>query len=248
MDAQYDMAAVSEQTLLSETEENAVATYKEEGPTVAHQKEKPMKKKAKRKKLGKKKLLLLGILLLLLLLGVYFIYQLFFAEEERIALTASTSFGSLSRAIEGSGSTVPLETQSVTLASMDADVLAVHVKEGDTVQVGDLLYEQDDSAVDDLILEYESEINELRSDLNSAYDQLAEARESQANLTVSAPFSGRISEITVELDDDIMKGSKLAAITNDGLMRLTQYVSYAYQGMVNLGIRPIFPSPMKCCS
>lgn len=189
-----------------------------------------------KKKPRKKRMLLLAIVLLLLLVGGYFLYQLFFAEEEQLTLTAFTSYGSLNRAIEGSGTTQPVETQTVTLASMDADILNIYVQEGDEVQEGDILYEQDDSAVDDLILDYESQINELQIELNDFYSQLSEAQESQANLTVTAPFSGRLSEITVELGDDIMKGSKLAAITNDSSLRLTQYVSYAYQGMVELGM------------
>ena len=190
--------------------------------------------KKRRKKLSKNKKILLLVGAVVLLACIYLVYQLFFTEDEKVALTELTTYGSLNRTIEGSGTTEPLDTQTVTLAS-DTEVLHVYVKEGDTVQVGDPLYEQDDSEIDDEILEYETEINELTVNLSDYNDQLTEAKENQSNLTVTAPFSGRISDITVAAGDDIASGSKLAAITDDSVMTLTQYYSYAYQGMISVG-------------
>lgn len=193
--------------------------------------------KAKRQhKWSKKKIISISVITCCALAGGYFLYQLFFVEEEAVALTGTTTYGSLNRAISGSGTTQPLETQTVSLASADAEILNVYVQVGDEVEVGDPLYEQDDAEIDDLILEYETEINELKIELNDYYEQLAEAQEDQSNLTVVAPFSGRISEITVRAEDEIAKGSKLAAITDDSAMLLTQYVSYAYQDLVSAGI------------
>ncbi len=189
----------------------------------------------RRRKLSRKKAMLLAMAGLLLIVSAVLVKWLFFTEAAAVALTDFTTYGSLNRAIEGSGATVPLETQTVTLASEQAEILNVFVKEGDSVAAGDPLYEQDDSEIDDLILEYETEISSLKADLSDYYGQLEEAQTSQNNLNVTAPFSGRVSEITVAADDETTKGSKLAVITDDSVMLLTQYVSYAYQGMISEG-------------
>lgn len=69
----------------------------------------------------------------------------------------------------------------------------MYVSAGDTVAAGDLLYTQDDSELDEQIEEYEQEITTLEEELDDCYEQLAQLSETMAALTVTAPFSGRIT-------------------------------------------------------
>ena len=69
------------------------------------------------------------------------------------------------------------------------------------MEEGDLLFEQDDSEVDEIIAEYEYEILEYEIEIDEARESLSEAQEGLAGLTVTAPFSGRVTEITVEAGD-----------------------------------------------
>ena len=73
---------------------------------------------------------------------------LFFTEEEQVALTETTTYGTLSTAIEGTATTMPNDSVSVTAASA-AEILEVYVSAGDTVEAGDLLYVQDDAELDE---------------------------------------------------------------------------------------------------
>lgn len=122
---------------------------------------------------------------------------LFFTEEEQVALTETTTYGTLSTAIEGTATTMPNDSVSVTAASA-AEILEVYVSAGDTVEAGDLLYVQDDAELDEEIESYQDELTELEEELDGYYDQRAELQESLSALTVTAPFAGRLIEVDGE--------------------------------------------------
>ena len=214
------------------------------------------KVKIKKKKKSGKKIVILIVVLVLLAAAAFGVYKLFFTEEERIALTDTTTYGSLDRAIEGSGTTVPLESLAVEAASM-TEIEEVFVSEGDYVQIGDLLYTQDDSEIDeeieslkdtiedyeDEILEYEEmiienqdSIEEYTENIADYEEEMSELLEDMAGLTVVAPYSGRITNVSVEEGDNVTSNTQLCTITNDDVMDLTQYFSYAYEDIVYVGM------------
>ena len=179
--------------------------------------------------------LLISLIVLVLLGGAAFgIYTLFFQEEELEMLTETLTTGSLATTITGTGVTLPGDSQSVTTAST-AEVTAVYVAAGDTVEAGDLLYEQDDSELDELIGEYEDEITSLQESLEDYQDNLADLQESLANLTVTAPFSGTVTQVNVEAGDSVQTGTALAVLVDDSAMKLTEYYSYAYEDEIRIG-------------
>ena len=75
---------------------------------------------------------------------------LFFSGEEQTPLTEQTTYGSLSTTLSGTGTTMPADSVTYTTAS-ETEITGVYVSAGDTVEVGDLLYTQDDSELDDQI-------------------------------------------------------------------------------------------------
>lgn len=186
------------------------------------------------KKPARKTVLILAAVLVLAAGGTAGAFALF-RSDERTALTETLAWGSLSSSITGTGVTTPVESQTVTVAST-AEILSVYVSPGDTVEAGDLLYEQDDSELDDEIDEYKDEIATLEDDLLSSQEQLSDVRESLSGLTVTAPFSGHISAITAEEGEDIPSGTQLAVLVDDTQMKLTQYFSYAYEEQVYVGM------------
>ena len=204
------------------------------GETAPGEKKPP--KFLRKKKLTPKKLILLGVGAAVLIGGGILCYQLFFTEEEAVALTDFTIEGSLTQTIEGTGTTTPADSVTYSLQSTTAEVLEVCVQAGDTVEVGDLLFRQDDSDVDELIEEYEDDINDYELDLQSYEEQLETLQETMGNANVAAPISGRVEEITVEVDDNVMSGSTLCKIYDDSTMKLTQYFSYAYESDVYVGM------------
>ena len=160
---------------------------------------------------------------------------LFFTEEEQVALTDTTTYGTLSTAIEGTATTMPNDSVTVTTAST-AEILEVYVSAGDTVEEGDLLYVQDDAQLDEEIETYQDEMAELEEELEGYYDQLADLQESLSALTVTAPFAGRLTEVDAEEGDSVQSGGRLAVLVDDSTMTLTQYFSYAYADQVYVGM------------
>ena len=178
------------------------------------------------KKGRKKKWIILGILVLLAAAAGFGIYRLFFAGEERIAVTGTTTYGALNEAIQGSGTTTPAD--SVTY-EITGKVLEWNVEAGQEIHAGDLLYVLDSSDAEDEMLEYEVDLEDL-------YEQRADIQESIANQQVTAPFSGRIEDIQVEAGDDAQTGMTLATLVDDSAMKATLYFSYAYEDEMYVGM------------
>lgn len=193
------------------------------------------RKKESAPKSRKKKLLLI-LVLVLMAAAAFGIYHLFFKQEEKVAITGKTTFGTLNEAIEGSGTTTPADSVSY---EVNGTVLEWYVEAGDEVQAGDLLYVLDSSEAEDDILENEVELEEL-------YEQLADLQESIAGQVVTAPFSGRVESIQAKEGKNVQNGAALANLVDDTYMKATLYFSYAYQNDISVGssVTASFPDQM----
>lgn len=197
--------------------------------------ETPQVPKKTRRKFPIKRAVALVVAAAVVVGGGFGIKTLFFQNETQTALTETTTYGSLSTVIEGTGTTMPADSVTYTTAST-TEITGVYVSAGDTVEAGDLLYTQDDSELDEEIEGYQDELTELQNTLSDASDQLSELNERLADLTVTAPFSGRITDVTVRAGDTVGSGTKLATLVDDSKMTLTQYFSYAYEDQVYVGM------------
>ena len=182
--------------------------------------------KTARKKLPKKRILLLLLALLLTAAAAFGLYRLFFAREERVAITGTTTFGALNEAIEGSGTTTPADSVSYDI---NGTVLEWLVEPGMEVQAGDLLYVLDSSEAEDDILENEVELEEL-------YEQLADLQENISNQNVTAEFSGRIQSVQGKEGRNVQNGTTLATLIDDRTMKATLYFSYIYKDSIRKGM------------
>lgn len=198
--------------------------------------ETPQVSKKTRRKFPIKRAVALVVAAAVVVGGGFGIKTLFFQNETQTALTETTTYGSLSTVIEGTGTTMPADSVTYTTAST-TEITGVYVSAGDTVEAGDLLYTQDDSELDEEIEEYQDELTELQNTLSDASDQLSELSERLSDLKVTAPFSGRITDVTVRTGDTVGSGTKLATLVDDSKMTLTQYFSYAYEDQVYVGMK-----------
>jgi multidrug efflux pump subunit AcrA (membrane-fusion protein) len=87
------------------------------------------------KKLTRKRIVLLCVLVIVLIGAVYGLVRLFFADDEAVALTDVTTYGALTKTIEGTGTVLPSDSQIVTAASK-AEILNVYVAAGGRRQGG----------------------------------------------------------------------------------------------------------------
>lgn len=190
----------------------------------------------KPKKQQVKRILCLTLALALLGGTAFGVKALFFDQEERVVLTEVTTYGSLATTLEGTGTTMPADSYTVSAASSESKITGVFVSAGDTVTAGQLLYTQDDTELDEQLDEYQEQIDSYQEQISDYYDQLEDLNDTIANLTVTAPISGRVTELDVEAGDKVQSGAKVTLIVDDSKMRLTEYFSYAYEDDIYVGM------------
>lgn len=226
--------------------------------TTEHNKsDKPQKTKGKAKKYVSS-----ALCLSLITVGSMQGYSLFFVAEPPVILTSTITYGQLGTALEGSGTASSAEVQSISLEST-GEILAVYVSAGEIVKEGQLLYMQDDSEIDEAILTLEEDI-ETHNDSISEYYQLiedyndsisdyydnisnyqddildyeediADLQEDIQNLEVTAPFSGKISDITVKTGDSVGSDVTLATLSSNDALSVDLYFSYSYETEISVG-------------
>jgi multidrug efflux pump subunit AcrA (membrane-fusion protein) len=205
----------------------------------------------RRKKMTKKKLIFLIIAVIAALAAAYYLYTLFFVKEEKQAITGKTSYGSLNKAVEGSGTTEAADSVTYSLPSAEAAVIGWYAEAGDTVQAGDLLFEQDDSDIDEKIMvlrngdantngiaDYQTDISEQEAAIGEYESELEDYREDLGSLVITAPYDGYLTYVAdVEAGDSVKGGmTLLATYIDDSKMELTQYFSYSYKDEVYVGM------------
>ena len=151
--------------------------------------------------------------------------------------------------VKGSGAASARESVSLN-PPVSATVLALHVKEGDRVEKGTVLYELDPAEAQKATEEAKKSLTEAEKGvtaaaerLQAAQKQLSETEEeyqkllaSKADLTVTAPFDGKLVEAASLLPDaEITAGQKIATLVSSNRLKLSLYYSYAYLDQLQVG-------------
>ena len=164
------------------------------------------------------------VLLLAIVLGAGFgMWYLVFREDTSAGtpLTDVAMLNTIQSVVQGYGTAVPKESAAITLNAAGT-VDEVYVTVGQTVFAGQELYTIDSQAARDNLQKAQDEMNKLLEEAN--------------NLTVRAPFAGKLMEVKeFQPDQEVGKGSKIATLVNDKLLKLSLYFSYAYEGDVYVG-------------
>ncbi len=182
----------------------------------------PQKKKAGRKKMVKRMIALSVVLALVAGIG-FGMWYLVFRDDETIGqpLTAEAQIGTIQSTVEGNGNAVPKESAAITL-NADGTVQEVYVTTGDQVWAGDPLYQIDSQ--------------EAREKLENLTAQMNDLLEEANNLTVTAPFSGKLIDVQeFQPDQEVSVGTKIATLVNDRKLKLSLYFSYAYEDEIHVG-------------
>lgn len=150
------------------------------------------------------------------------------AGEQTEVLTATVQYGSITATVDGSGLTKAKDSETITIATTGT-VSEVFVSEGDTVEPGTPLFIIDSDAA-------RTAVDKARQDVLGREKQLNALLKDVARLNLAAGYPGKLLE-TVDLNpgDEISKGQKVAVLADDTRLRLTQYYSYAYEGMIHQG-------------
>ena len=191
---------------------------------------KPAPGKNKRRKKGVVKLIVLLLVLAALATGGVFLYRFLAGSEEAQGeiFTQPAMIGSIQSKVSGSGTAKAKESAAITL-TQSGTVQEVFITAGQTVMAGDPLYTIYSQGAQDEVAGAQKKAEGLQLDL----EVLLAERE---NLTVTAPFAGKLMDVkTFAVDDPVAKGTPVATLVNDKKMKLSLYFSYAYENDIREG-------------
>ena len=148
--------------------------------------------------------------------------------DQTEVLTTTVEYGSITATVDGSGLTKAKDSETITIATTGT-VSEVFVNEGETVEPGTPLFLIDSDAA-------RTAVDKARQDVLGREKQLNALLKDVAGLNLAAGYSGKLMEV-VDLNpgDTISKDQKVAVLADDTRLRLTQYYSYAYEGMIRVG-------------
>lgn len=127
--------------------------------------------------------------------------------------TAVVRRGSFGVSVSGSGPLAAAEKSDVS-AKAAGTVTKIYFKEGDTVKAGELMYELDDST---------ARLNVEKARVNLAQMQLTQKNDESnlGKLSITAPFSGQATNVTLKQGDAVSKGGSILTLTDRSKLKIT---------------------------
>ena len=188
--------------------------------------------------------------------AAYVVHRTGQSAEEDTVQTAVATRGYLETYVEGSGYTAA-KTRAELGKDLKGKVLTVGAATGDTVTAGQVLLTVDPT-------EMRSELEDAQTALNEAQKSVNEANKALSDLTVTAPFTGRLlppgevtsdtaggedtapaspEEVKIQKGDEVDSGTVLGTLVDDTNMRLELYYSYAYIDKLKVGQSAVVSIP-----
>ena len=192
----------------------------------------PVAKAPKGKKNPKrvKRLIIGGAAAIVLVVGGVVLYRFLTKQNDTNSEIQSqpVEIGSIQSTVEGSGTTKAKDSAAITLTA-GGTVREVYVTAGDTVTAGQPLYTIFSQDAQNLVDTAKENLDKLNKDM-------ADLQDEAANLTVRAPFAGKLQDVQAfESDQDVSKGATVATLVNDKKLKLSLYFSYAYENEIKVG-------------
>lgn len=139
--------------------------------------------------------------------------------------------------LTGSGTLQPADSYTVT-SLVSGEILSAGFEEGDVLSKGDVLYQIDSS--DAAIGIERAEITLAKARRN--YDDKIG---SKADLNITAPISGTITDITMAAGDSINTQVAVATIENTASLLITEYYSDDYKEQIYKGMPAVVSVPSE---
>lgn len=162
--------------------------------------------------------------------GGFFLYRFLTAQEsvESEMQTQTAQISSIQSTVSGSGNARSKESAAITL-TQGGTVQEVFVTSGQTVTEGQPLYTIRSQEAEDAVTTAQEKVNNLQEDMD---DLLEKAN----NLTVRAPFAGKLVEVSeFQVDEKVSEGAAVCTLANDKQLKLSLYFSYAYESEISVG-------------
>lgn len=205
------------------------------GPVTPVPPPKPKKPAGKGRQKIVKRLIALGVAAAIFGGGGFALYRFLTDDDSELGEIYSqpAEIGTIQSKVSGRGSARAKESAAITLTQSGV-VQEVYVTGGQTVMAGDPLYTIYSEAAEKQLSEAQEEMDRLLEEAN--------------NLTVRAPFAGKLIDVEeFQIDQQVGEGTKVATLVNDKKLKLSLYFSYAYEGEIWAGqsVDVSIPAVMK---
>ncbi len=199
----------------------------------------PNKAPAKKRKRNKtvRNAVIAAVVVAAVAVGIFFLYRFLTKKEKTDAQiqSAPVQISSIQSKVQGEGGARSKESSAITLAQGGV-VQEVLVNVGDRVYAGQPLYVVRSQAAEDAVTAAEENLRLALEGVESLQKDLASIEKGRADLTVRAPFAGKLIEVgEFPEGTDVAPGAAVATLVNDKVLKLSLYFSYAYDGSINAG-------------
>ena len=185
----------------------------------------------RKKKKMVKNLIILAVVLALLAAGGFALYRFLFSTggEEGEIFSQPAFLGSIQSKVSGSGTAKAKETAAITLNARRHRAGGAHRsrpnRHGGPAPLHHLQPGRRGRGED-----------RPGEGGRTCYKDLADLQEDAANLTIRAPFAGKLQDVKeFQIDQDVSKGTVVATLVNDKQLKLSLYFSYAYENQISVG-------------
>ena len=193
--------------------------------------------KQKRRKLIRR-IIALVVALAIIITSAVLLKKFVFTDKEELGevMTMPVTLGSIQSMVEGTGNARAKNSATVT-PDAGYKVLELFVKEGDTVEEGQLLYNLDDSAAQEAVSTAQNNVRKAQETVDDYNTELSKLYDNVADLTIKAPHDGKLIDINADIKNgkDMAVGDAVATVVNDTKLRLHLYYSWAYEGQISVG-------------
>jgi len=184
-----------------------------------------MQKGIKHIKWNKKRFFILSIVALVIIsaaIGIILVTNNRAASNSSASAKRQTPTvkGNIEVALSGSGTVTSANTSDV-MSNVQGKITKAYFKEGDKVKKGDLLFEIDDTDAKLSIQKIENQISQAQLSVSSNQKNFS-------NLTVTAPFDGKVTGISAKEGESAGNNTALFTITETSRLKLSVPVSTTY--------------------
>ena len=171
-----------------------------------------------------------GAVVVALAAGGFLLYRFLTKQDSASSeiQTQPVQYGTIQSKVTGSGNAKAKESAAITLTA-GGTVQEVFVSPGDTVTAGQPLYTIFSQEAQDQVTQAQTQVDNLNKEMSALL-------EDANNLTVRAPFAGKLINVKeFQPDQEVAKETAVATLVNDKRLKLSLYFSYAYENQIHTG-------------
>lgn len=190
----------------------------------------PGRPKPKFNKRKVRQVVIAGAVVVALAAGGFLLYRFLTKQDSASSeiQTQAVQYGTIQSKVTGSGNAKAKESAAITLTA-GGTVQEVFVSPGDTVTAGQPLYTIFSQEAQDQVTQAQTQVDNLNKEMSALL-------EDANNLTVRAPFAGKLINVKeFQPDQEVAKETAVATLVNDKKLKLSLYFSYAYENQIRTG-------------